>query len=420
MTKWIAVFVLVLCASNARAEFTDEEKTELLKLVAARIDIVVATKRVATHLQTIGTGDDRATIEALLTKIERASFDGGRAMKNFFSSKDGLSNVRPPRQEEVQKALRLLGAMTNSIDSALMHAGLLSGANIDKVVTGLNSAKSRLASVSRALPYTDWRPTSYPRNVGPHGDYEISTSTLRRTDEYLHHTHLAGISFYRNVAIWPSSADEPFSVVLDMLSRSTVALVQAWAMDAAVVPESERIVIEADTAAGSGLRPFDFFRLLREVEAIFSTGKAGTVPLFTGRLARRGISGFLQRMQSRFVITVHQAMLVNDRDEIIRWFERGSGNHGTGDPDGRAREFLVDLPDFWRTMDGLAVAWMGFFHEIPAPPGGGGNSVSCGPGTFLQGDVCLPSPRRVKILERQPGQQDARTRRQVESTLPIG
>ena len=28
--------------------------------------------------------------------------------------------------------------------------------------------------------------------------------------------------------------------------------------------------------------------------------------------------------------------------------------------------------------------------------------------------------RRVKILERQPGQQDARTRRQVESTLPIG
>lgn len=101
-----------------------------------------------------------------------------------------------------------------------------------------------------------------------------------------------------------------------------------------------------------------------------------------------------QEILANMAHVLHEVSAVNTIEEMRRHTQPGAESFG---------DYQIDLSDSWGAVDRLGIAWMGFFHDIPAPPPAGPcpdcpPAVTCGPGTFLQMDTCLPVPSECPAM----------------------
>jgi hypothetical protein len=139
-------------------------------------------------------------------------------------------------------------------------------------------------------------------------------------------------------------------------------------MDSNTILDDDLEILVKDEAAGSGLRPLEFFRLLLQVEYLGSR-IYDAVPNqnFSGRKLKEGMPTALHGLNKEVTDCYTSIGAVNPG-----WFDRQSLPSGITigepSPNGRIYAFVVDLSDFWRDLDGALGRWILFIHEITAPP----------------------------------------------------
>lgn len=333
---------------------TDLEKVEMLRIVDAGVKLAKAEEQIGLAIPAL-TGKKTELISAL-TRVFNAQFATRASLSYGLESG---RDVNGTRVEQVQTMLNQANSAAFEIGKAIpILQALPSNANITAAIAQLEAITISQIAV---LPYTDPHPASYPRVVGPHGDSDISEARIEHATQYIQHTMWDAINFWKNTSL--STTEE----VKDFFRNNAEAqefMFRAWGMDGELILPDDRAIIEADTAAGSGLRPFDFFRLLLEVEYVFSVWPADN---FAGRPVKIGAPVSIRAYVDAFTRMI-QLVAVRNPNELVAQFTGRRGNIGNGGTTGWASEFYFDMADFWRSMDGIGAGWMVFFHEIPAPP----------------------------------------------------
>ena len=216
-------------------------------------------------------------------------------------------------------------------------------------------------------------------------------SGLNGTALYFHRVLATIVRLYTEAPVWPEAANEHIRVSLRKWVDFNRLFLRARGLDAEIVLRTDRAIIEADTDAASGQRPFAFHRVPFTAELIFGNGP--NVPLHSGRLPKEGIANQVLGLQVGFTRAFREVARVSTHSQIIEVLLSEDNT------DGLAGLFYIDFMEVWSRLDPWAVAVMGFFHKLPGPPVVGAcpdclpsASVSCGVGTFLQGNECLASP----------------------------
>lgn len=398
---------LMLVASTASAEFTAQEKTELAKIVQTRVDISTILRRFGGDILSntaITTEANRQLLFSALLETELSSFFCGIAFANLASNHTGGDVSFPPARDVlVASGKQRVNECANGLRSldpklAVLDTAVGGNAPIQSARTLAQNAALRLDGFDDSLMFVSWQPSSFPQVVGPHGDYILAQHFIARSNHYFHETLNDIIRYYGQVPVFPSTAYPHLKDGIWQAHFALNHLSRAWGLDAGIALADDNAKILADQAAGSGLRPFDFHRLLLEVEYIFNRGIAhqvagGSMVLVSGRTAGTGFGtdiGTMGQIFTNMIRVVHQA---NDLTAIRQWWTAGTTFHNSGDPNGRLVEFYRDFFDFWRDSDAWGASVMLFFHEIPPPP--------CGAGTHPENGHCVPDDGGVACPEGQ-------------------
>lgn len=383
--RYLPIIAALLISTTASA-FTDAEKAELVKFHEGRLAIANALHRASVLLVNGRSDTDRTRTYDILRHLHSAL----RYTKGAHERLLHEPGTATSRVDEVAEGFNFLA---NAI--AVMNAAKEAAEpwqddeQLAISMVYLDEATAWFNSMDRSLGYLDWRVSAFPRVIGPHGDYENSLNALNGSGHYLQRSLGDAVRFYGTVEVWPTEANEGFQTAIASWAQAHRDHIRTRGLDAEIILDDDRAVIEADTAASSGLRPFGFFRALLTFEYIF--GHAGEdVLTFTGRKVKSGVRSSLIDIQAGMTLAMNQVMRVNTNAEMAHHMEDGTQTLGT---------FYLDFSDFWSRMDTLGVAWMVFFHEIPAPPPGGPGPcptcppvVTCGTGTVLQGSECVRRP----------------------------
>ena len=355
--RYIFVIVVMLLSSTASA-FTEAEKVELQKLIQASMECSSGLKRATNFLLEPRSTADHQRMGSLLSQeanaITRLSF----AVRDMFS--DITTAGHPP-----DRAREVLGVWS-SVDNALasidrakeLALPWMDDSQIAASIGDLEDAAELLRSIDRTFAYTDWRPASYPRNVGPHGDYDSSLRTLNGTALYFHRVLATIVRLYTEAPVWPEAANEHIRVSLRKWVDFNRLFLRARGLDAEIVLRTDRAIIEADTDAASGQRPFAFHRVPFTAELIFGNGP--NVPLHSGRLPKEGIANQVLGLQVGFTRAFREVARVSTHSQIIEVLLSEDNT------DGLAGLFYIDFMEVWSRLDPWAVAVMGFFHKLPA------------------------------------------------------
>jgi hypothetical protein len=258
-----------------------------------------------------------------------------------------------PKNLEIAKSNVSLGV--GRITNATGQFGVL-GTAFSSALTDAQAALSQIQSFDFTLPYANPLPESFPRIVGPHGDYVAANSAGFRGLEYFSEGMGAiFLSFHpTRVPAWPADATESYATVLDACADMFNRWVRGTILTIGFgLPDDEAIVAN-DTAHGSGLRPPSFFRALLAHEYFMSAGGIG-LP-FAERSAKPGINNSLIAVLSQTGILLAKLVQVAPSYALAQIGGPGS--------------FTADLAVIWSEMDKWSFANLAFFHEIPAAPGG--------------------------------------------------
>jgi hypothetical protein len=384
-----------MLAPYVNAEFTAAEKAELTKIVLSKVDASTIWRRLGGDILSNGAitvEPNRQSLYQVMLDLEVADFKCGLAFANIASNHTGadisfpsdrasLVSTGKARVDSCADGFRALDSSLSSLDAAV-------GGNvfIQAARSSAQTAATRLDSFDDSLAYTDWRPTSHPSVVGPHGDDILALHFLARSHLYFHQTLNDVIRIFGSAPVFPSDAWVNLKDAAWDAHSATNHLSRAWGLDAEIVLTDDYAKIEADRTAGSGLRPFAFHRLLLEVEYMLNRGYAGqvaggTMALISGRTSGQGFGTDIGNMGQALTNMIRKMHQVNDITVIRQWWTSGNTEHNSGDPNGKLVEFYRDFFDFWRDADAWGAAVMLFFHAIPAPP--------CGEGTHPVGGVCV-------------------------------
>ncbi len=363
---------LLLLSIPAAAEFSVMEKDEIQKLVLARISHAKAVKRIGEALEEGSTEANRAGYFEALNSWVGGYFTCGFAFGSFINSPvDGKTQLdRPARVtkafSQLENCQAAIADTQEAIDAILDSApGKLGSAK-----NLLASASANLASIDTSLSYLDWEPESFPRIIGPHGEYLYGQQLLMRTHEYFSQTTRDAIVWYAGVELFPTSAKGAFGNMLTQVFNASEAHTRGWALASQIILPDDFADILADEEAGSGLRPFSFFIEPLAIEYLYN--KDETKVNFAGRRLKKGASTRFFAMGAAFSAAVSHAAVANSGDEVKQWLLPGGGKTFNNFSElGRVAEFQADFGDFWKDHDNYAPALQVFFFEIPAPPGGG-------------------------------------------------
>lgn len=346
--------------------FTEAEKSDLNRLIAANDNLLSGARRAALFLENPRSMSDRPRMVAVLSSFQDMTHRLSHAMRDLYSDIDS-DGTHPDRVGAVASAY-------SGMDNVLAQIAALPGivgewadddpdgtaSQLGVALDYADRARVDLSDMDRTLVYTDWRPESYPRVIGPHGDYDASLSAFNGSQLYLHRMMAAALRFFERVSVWPVEANAPLQDVVSSWAKVAHNFQRSRGLDAEVVNDADQALIQSDVDASTGLRPFDFFRVLVEIEYVFSDGRAGATPLHTGRLPQDGLQGDIFGAQASFTEVVYQTSKVNTGEEMSGHFQLTN--------DGTIASFYIDVMDFWSRMDQLAQAWMGFYHDIPSAP----------------------------------------------------
>lgn len=378
MKRCLLVLAVLWVSELARAEFTASEKAELAELTQARLGLYLGIHFLS---QAVPSAASRAAYHDALLITEQAAWECYAALAYLLGS---TLETFPSRAQQVDAARIQLTSCVSDLDSAALAVQPFSQDASDVLRVAWNGVNG----FDQSLSFDDPRPASYPRLVGPHGDYDFALRVNTHAGQYFHEVLFDAIRFYGTVRRWPNSANAHFARALSNGAAALAAHARAYSMDAEIVLTDDAEAINIDQANGSGLRGFDFFRLVRETTHELNGGFADTPVTFAGQTVPEGVPLFLYGFQDAFALVIASCAGVNNTSEISRWWN-GGGAARSMDPDGNAYQFFTDLADAWRGIDTWGMAAFNFFHEIPAPPSGG---LTCGPGTRREGNQCVAAP----------------------------
>jgi hypothetical protein len=364
-------FGCLFLASVSTAEFKPAEKEEIQKLVQAALETSLALDNVAASFQQAGTDSNRKAHADALLGLVMANHHLSEGFRKLFHAPRGSDPFPAFRGAEVFEAFNSFSAAQQRLNSAQKGIEAMpSNSQRQTAANRVSKAQAFMQSFDRGLAYADWRSASFPTVVGPHGDFLMGQHDLARVAQYFTHTVFDAVRLLDPAVtpVFPAPAKGDFYQVMRNASGAFQPLFRAWAMESGVVLDDDDAKIRADERAGSGLRPASFFRLLLEVEYILNDTDQTPSVNFGGRRLERGMTSFLFPMTKFFGSLAERLMFANGSTWFMNQWRRCSIQIGDMVNCGRIREFYTDLPDFWPNMDGVSHSWMGFFHDIPAPP----------------------------------------------------
>lgn len=368
--KSLLVILCMLFSSNVFA-FSEAEKNEIKKVVRARLDQMEAGRRIGRALRESSDESNRADYFTVLQSWITAHFICGFTFGDFVNSPPQTGN--PTRPQRVADAFQSLIDCQKALDKtrtdidAILESNPLNLSAAQKLLT---RAIDELARVDTTLSYMDWLPPSFPRITGPHGDYLYGQSTLIGTHRYFSHVVKDAILWYGTTAVIPRDSASLMGQVMGHAGRAAQAHTRGWALASKIILANDEATIRADEAAGSGLRPFEFFVEPLAIEYLYNQNPNKVN--FAGRKLKQGAPQQFFGVGAKFSRAVETAAVVNTAEEVRRWLLPSGGSFSTFTNVGRVAEFMEDFGDFWTRHDNYAAALQVFFFEIPAPPGGPG------------------------------------------------
>lgn len=352
--------------SGRQSQFTQEENNQLQDGLQALRDLCRALGRIANEFKTlIPTAKDE--LLAVLWPIADALFAG----RGFF---DGAFHAESNSQRTREDDLALMFSSARSIARLSQDAHEAMNPIIEVLDNpNLRAAQDLLESAGEfefdeSFAYTHpvhganvpWA----PRIIGPHGSYRVGQNTMEHATQYTVHCLIDMIGFLQHANV-PTDGDAfarlAFRAARDLIDKHF----RAWAALGTVVHIDDDKVIRQDVAAGSGLRPYDFFREIRQLELLFN---GDPDPNFGGRRFDVGATVDVRVMMDRFQDWQREWVNQASLDQIRMQLGRRRGAASNRGPEGWASEFVHDVGDFWRSMDAYGFGSMGFYFSIPTPP----------------------------------------------------
>lgn len=452
--------IALLVAASASAQLTlpsqwdPAEKAELRKIGRLRGDLGASRVNLADVVRDNSTEANRAAVSAALIAEADASHECFQAIRHIFNLAPSNSTpvaVFPPfgaatREQLVTAGVNYARACGVKADDAANKmlaiiappdATAKQLTNISRIHGSANQIKTTLSQTNivnfQALPFTEWRPASYPRLVGPHGDYDAAAENLVVADfRMLRATRIAG-EFYRREPSWPEySAPQDcggelssfgFRELLRYGGSYSLLVFRALMIESGAPSPTDESVILADAAASSGMRPPSFFTVLRVEELNSNPDGNGVFQNFRGRNLEGGANG-----QFEVVLDGHSLMVsgyirylncLADAGTITQEAALNRARAAFHMPAGATqwpniptmgsgwlRQVEVDFAFAWEGSQGYDHYAIAFIHSLAAPPCGAGthpvNGVcvpdtpgggfTCGTGTQPQGTECVADP----------------------------
>lgn len=361
----------LLLAAPAAAEFTDPEKIQLQKLVGASVAITSAQEDAGLSIRDLP--NEKMGHVAVLKEL----LDAGLACYNAMNEATG-ADVGGTREQQVSRLFSRIDTIQREVAAAQAAlAAMPASPNVERAKKHLGEVA--LADFDRALAYASPPPSSFPRVVGPHGRFAFAESSIEHATQYVYHALFDMWNWWR---FTDAPADENAKDMFAKHGRAAMGMFRAWGMDLGIVLSDDHQTILADMAAASGARPYDFHRLLLQIEYIFA--RPGWAH-FSGREIKPGATGFIRQFGDAFTAAEVNLANLNPAQHADQWKTRRGSLSNTGET-GWAAEFHFDFQDFWVAMDHWGAAVMLFFDAPPGPSPG----ITCGPGTVRTGNVCLP------------------------------
>lgn len=196
----VLVTLVVAAPPSARASFTSAEEAELLKLVNGLDNISEALRYVAYAIRRGTTAQTQGPLADSLALFVLAARDAERAyglLLDVITEQRGTSIYKTLEgQSRTERMAQAWWRIDRSVNSLVMAEAALTrafAANTDSVYQDnvrrardiwSVAARRYLLWVDRSLAYATPNPASFPKVIGPHGDYDQSQWFLWRSHWY--------------------------------------------------------------------------------------------------------------------------------------------------------------------------------------------------------------------------------------------
>jgi hypothetical protein len=343
------LMLFILFAMPVQAAWTDAERVELRKIVQTALIVQDIVHDFSPQIPKLANPRDAIPALSALVNMSwhlRSAFD---CVAGVTGSSGCGAKGRPDQLVEMYKKMDSLREHQKNAVSRLKSLGYENFAKRLNVLP--------IDSFDRQLSYLHFRPEAYPNIVGAHGDFNLSMSTIQHTVEYMHHAQ------HDMLRLWQNTTGNA-SVISTAFAASGTAMQKLWrayAINADIALADDTATALADSKHGTGLRPSSFFLALIAVE--YTLGRNHVI--FSGREAKRGATLEISVMMDR--LTTYLTTL--PPDQLAQQFASGSGhNFGARGTNSWARNFYLDVTDFWKTLDQWGANFTLFFRAPPAPP----------------------------------------------------
>lgn len=338
--------------------FSTQEKVEVLKVVQAAQMLPSAVKKIsaAVGAATAPLSDgDHAKYSNAISRVGGAARLINLILQELLWSYEVIEHRTTGRPAALARAWDAIDGLVTSLQFGIDN-GLKPVAEFQTAIPIVQKIMATLQSVDRTLAYAEPFPTSYPRIIGPHGDYDGAQAMMCVSSKYLDEALTGILMLYRNnFATWPVAANPDVQNLLDLSQAAQALYTRIMGMSAEVVLPDDEATINSDAAHGSGLRPNSFFRALFMHELAMTAEQL--FKNFAGRTVQKGISFHLVRILGSVGSILAEFSKVVTDDQLYLQL--------TTNP-----SFMGDFGRCWKSLDQWSDMNLLFFFEIPAPPPG--------------------------------------------------
>jgi hypothetical protein len=334
--------------------FTPQETAEVLKLVQASQKIEVGCLKLTSFIEVQPDGStfiDKVNLSAALAQAAQQPRWISQAIQNLISAYENNTNGRLGRAIELPRAWAQLDGVIRTLQDSVMR--LKRTPEFVSASEDFNATIAILQSIDRTLPYAEPFPVSYPRIVGPHGDYDKAQANVALSVKYLIESCSKMLGTFLRPD-WPNTAkaNRSYGRIVANLVKSLVMWNRVMCLQADVVLPEDQAAAEHDFEASTRLRPPSFFRAVIAHQLVMAR-----VPLKSifGRHIPVGGAGFFRDILGHWRIVLAQLGRVNP-EFLLTDLEADGGS-------------LATMPIFWSALDDWSLSNFDFFHEIPPIPG---------------------------------------------------
>jgi hypothetical protein len=337
---------------------TTQEASEVLKLVQAAGKARDGVVKLAAIIRSTPDGGDyggggRVALMGAINPAINAMYRIQASLEKILYVFENTTNSRLLSHAEqlVRAWTEIDGGIANFTNAAQRASAIpayaAAGSDFQAVV-------NLLTSFDRTLPYGGDNPfpTSYPRVIGPHGDYDMTQSQeclamKYWTDTVSRATVLASKPDFPNT----EKANRYLAATYENLSKLGAQWMRVLGIQADVISTEDNALLEFDHQKSSGLRPKSFFQAILSLQLISART---TYTSFSGRVIQSGAAFFLRESLENFSHAMGEYAAINPV-AVAAELQAAGGFHRT-------------LSVTWSALDHWNAVLFDFIHTISAPP----------------------------------------------------